>query len=76
MNPHSEAEFVILTCQLACLQDDLRIWKRYRTEAQLQFHSEHTGSSRASYFMVIFLKNKNMSFGFIRKSWVNNPMTL
>lgn len=34
-SPNSEAEFVILTCQLACLQDDFKIRKRQPTEAQV-----------------------------------------
>lgn len=42
-------------------------------KAWLSFQSEQTEALQASDFMVIFLRNKNMSFGFISENWVNHP---
>ena len=57
----------------SCIQDDFKIRKRCPAEAWLSFQSEQTEASQASDFMVIFLRNKNMSFGFISENWVNHP---
>ena len=57
----------------SCIQDDFKIRKKCPTEALLSFQSEQTEASQASDFTVIFMRNKNMSFGFISDNWVNYP---
>lgn len=58
-----------LTCQLARLQADFKIRKRYPTEAQSNFTQ-----SRPSFLglLISWLFLGGMSFGFIKR-WVNDP---
>lgn len=67
----SDSEFIILTFSLV-FRMILKL-KKCPTEALLSFQSEQTEASQASDFMVIFMRNKNMSFGLISDNWVNYP---
>lgn len=58
----------------SCIQDDFKVGRNAPQRHCHHFNLQADWSlSQASDFMVIFMRNKNMSFGLISDNWVNYP---